>query len=43
MKWDENKFSYWNKSIEVLNNVSWQDKVNAEGIKMPLSGVDTTT
>lgn len=42
MKWDENKFSYWNKSIEVLNNVSWQDKVNCEGIKMPLSAVDTT-
>ena len=42
MKWDENKFSYWNKSLEILNNVSWQDKVNCEGIKIPLSGVDTT-
>lgn len=42
MKWDENKFTYWNKSLEVLNNVSWQDKVNCEGIKIPLSGVDTT-
>lgn len=42
MKWDENKFTYWNKSLQVLNNVSWQDKVNAEGIKIPLEGVDTT-
>lgn len=42
MKWDENKYTYWNKSIEILNNVSWQDKVNCEGIKLPLSAVDTT-
>lgn len=42
MKWDENKYTYWNKSIEILNNVSWRDKVNAEGIKIPLSGVDTS-
>lgn len=42
MKWDEKKFTYWNKDLEVLNNVSWEDKVNCEGIKMPLSGVDTT-
>jgi len=42
MKWDEKNYSYWNKSLEVLNNVSWQDKVNCEGIKMPISGVDTT-
>ena len=41
-KWEENKYTYWNKSIEILNNVSWQDKVNAEGIKIPLSGVNTT-
>lgn len=42
MKWDEDKYTYWNKTIEILNNVSWEDKVNAEGIKIPLSGVDTT-
>ena len=42
MKWEENNFAYWNKSLDVLNNVSWQDKVNCEGIKIPLSGVDTT-
>jgi hypothetical protein len=42
MKWDESKFTYWNKSLQVLNNVSWQDKVNAEGIKIPLEDVDTT-
>lgn len=42
MKWDEKKFTYWNKELGVLNNVSWQDKVNCEGIKLPLSGIDTT-
>lgn len=42
MAWDEKKLEYWNKDIEILNNVSWQDKVNAEGIKIPLSGIDTT-
>lgn len=42
MRWDENKFTYWNKELGVLNNVSWQDKVNCEGIKLPLSGIDTT-
>jgi len=42
MEWDEKKLEYWNKEISILNNVSWQDKVNAEGIKIPLSGVDTT-
>lgn len=42
MKWEENKYTYWNKEIEILNNVSWQDKVNCEGIKIPLSGVNTT-
>lgn len=42
MRWDEKKKTFWNKEIEILNNVSWQDKVNCEGIKIPLSGVDTT-
>lgn len=42
MKWDENKQTFWNKSIEILNNVSWEDKLNCEGIKMPLSGIDIT-
>ena len=42
MKWDEKKQAFWNKEIEILNNVSWEDKVNCEGIKIPLSGIDTT-
>ena len=42
MEWDEKKLEYWNKEISILNNVSWQDKVNEEGIKIPLSGIDTT-
>ena len=42
MKWDENNKSFWNKEIEILNNVSWEDKVNSEGIKLPLSGIDVT-
>lgn len=42
MRWDEDNHSFWNKEIEILNNVSWEDKVNCEGIKIPLSGVDTT-
>lgn len=42
MRWDENNHSFWNKEISILNNVSWEDKVNCEGIKIPLSGIDTT-
>ena len=42
MDWDEKELNYWNKKLDILNNVSWQDKVNAEGIKLPLTGVDTT-
>lgn len=42
MKWDEDKKAFWNKEIQILNNVSWEDKVNCEGIKIPLSGVDIT-
>lgn len=42
MKWESNKINFWNKDIEILNNVSWEDKLNCEGIKMPLSGVDIT-
>lgn len=41
MKWDEKNSSFWNKEIEILNNVSWEDKVNCEGIKIPLDGIDT--
>lgn len=42
MKWDENEKSFWNKEISILNNVSWEDKVNCEGVKIPLSGIDLT-
>lgn len=42
MKWDDDKKTFWNKSIEILNNVSWEDKLNCEGVKMPLSGIDIT-
>lgn len=42
MRWDEKTPTYWNHEIEILNNVSWEDKVNCEGIKIPLSGIDTT-
>lgn len=42
MKWDSNKKDFWNNEIEILNNVSWEDKVNCEGIKIPLSGIDVT-
>ena len=42
MRWDDKKKTFWNKEISILNNISWEDKINAEGIKMPLSGVDTS-
>ena len=42
MEWDENEKSFWNREIKILNNVSWEDKVNCEGVKMPLSGMDLT-
>lgn len=42
MKWESDKIDFWNKEIEILNNVSWEDKLNCEGIKIPLSGVDIT-
>ena len=42
MKIPSDKIDFWNKDIEILNNVSWEDKLNCEGIKMPLSGVDIT-
>jgi hypothetical protein len=42
MKWDSNKKDFWNNEIEILNNVSWEDKVNCEGVKIPLSGIDVT-
>lgn len=32
----------WNTELTVLNNVSWDLFVNAEGYKIPLAGVDTT-
>ena len=34
---DEN---FWNTDLSVLNNVSWEDELNCEGYKIPLSGVD---
>ena len=42
MKWDDDNITFWNQEIEILNNVSWEDKVNCEGIKIPLSGIDTS-
>jgi len=42
MRWDEKDITFWNHEIEILNNVSWEDKLNCEGIKMPLSGIDIT-
>lgn len=34
---DEN---FWNTELSVLNNVSWEDELNCDGYKIPLSGVD---
>lgn len=31
---------YWNTELSVLNNVSWEDELNAQGYKIPLNGVD---
>lgn len=42
MQWETIKTDFWNREIHILNNVSWEDKVNVEGIKIPLSGVDIT-
>jgi hypothetical protein len=33
---------YWNEDRDVLNNVSWELNIDAEGYKIPLAGVDTT-
>ena len=41
-EWGEDNRKFWNKEMHILNNVSWEDYVNAEGIKIPLSGIDTT-
>lgn len=41
-KWEDLQYNYWNEEMTILNNVSWEDKVNADGIKIPLSGVDVT-
>ena len=41
-KWEDNKFNFWNQEMTILNNVSWEDQINAEGIKIPMSGVDVT-
>ena len=42
MLWESDKKDYWNREMEILNNVSWEDKLNCEGIKIPLSGIDIT-
>ncbi len=46
-EWDkERKFfvgdaeNFWNTDLQVLNNVSWEDELNATGYKIPLNGVD---
>lgn len=31
---------YWNTDLSVLNNVSWEDELNAQGYKIPLNGID---
>ena len=31
---------FWNTELQVLNNVSWEDELNASGYKIPLNGVD---
>ena len=41
-KWEDNKYNYWNEEMTILNNVSWEDKINADGLKIPLSGIDVT-
>ena len=42
VKWEDTKYNYWNEEMTILNNVSWEDQINADGIKIPLSGVDVT-
>ena len=42
MRWESDKIDFWNKEISINNNVSWEDKLNCDGFKMPLSGVDIT-
>lgn len=31
---------YWNTELSVLNNISWEDELNAQGYKIPLDGID---
>lgn len=38
LKHDDDDF--WNTELSVLNNVSWEDELNCDGYKIPLSGVD---
>lgn len=40
--WETNDKDYWNKDFTVNNTVPWQDEVNMDGYKIPLSGVDIT-
>ena len=42
MRWESDKIDFWNKEISINNNVSWEDKLNCEGIKLPLGDVDIT-
>ena len=42
IKWDAEFFNYWNEEAKCLNNISWEDKLNVSGYKIPLSGVDIT-
>ena len=42
VKWQDDIPTYWNKDIQILNNVSWEDKLNCEGVKIHLNGIDTT-
>lgn len=40
MEFDSKKTDYWNKSLKVLNNVTYEEYVNQSGYKIPLEGVD---
>ena len=42
IKWDAEFFNYWNEEAKCLNNISWEDKLNVSGYKIPISGTDIT-
>lgn len=38
----QDEYPFWMVDSPILNNVRWDDYVNADGYKIPLDGVDTT-